>query len=66
MAVESEGSAELTDEFALVAETAAEAGLTGDALPRARALVRLLTGPAAGGAGGPAGRLVATEPKGQR
>lgn len=36
MAVESESFTELTDEFALVAETAAEAGVAGDALPRVR------------------------------
>jgi pimeloyl-ACP methyl ester carboxylesterase len=34
MAVESESFTELTDEFALVAETAAEAGVATDALPR--------------------------------
>lgn len=36
MAVESESFTELTDEFALVAETAAEAGVAADALPRVR------------------------------
>lgn len=36
MAVESESFTELTDEFALVAETAAEAGVAGDALPQVR------------------------------
>ena len=36
MAVESESFTELTDEFALVAETAAEAGLAADAVPRVR------------------------------
>jgi pimeloyl-ACP methyl ester carboxylesterase len=36
MAVESESFTELTDEFALVAETAAEVGVAADALPRVR------------------------------
>ena len=36
MAVESESFTELADEFALVAETAAEAGVAADALPRVR------------------------------
>jgi pimeloyl-ACP methyl ester carboxylesterase len=36
MAVESESFTELTDEFALVAETAAEAGVAADAVPRVR------------------------------
>lgn len=36
MAVESEEFAELGDEFALIAETAAEAGTSGSELPRVR------------------------------
>src|SRR5437016_14496767 len=36
MAVESESFTELADELALVAETAAEAGVPADALPRVR------------------------------